>query len=265
MKNIKPLKRYGQNFLIDKNIISNIIDEFNPGRDEKIVEIGPGQGALTEYLFLNKNNFAAIEIDKRSIEILESKYPGINIINKDFVKLDLSEIASEISKIRIIGNIPYNITTDIINKLIANRRLITDVVMMVQDEVAKRFLAKKRTKDYGAIAVLLQYFTEIKYCFYVSPNVFKPKPRVSSAIIHLFFKEMDNNVDSELFIKLVKASFQSRRKTLKNSLSNSIFGDCDFENIDFDLTRRAEELTIDEFTTLTNIFENLLYAGKGKI
>ncbi|MCX6173319.1 MAG: 16S rRNA (adenine(1518)-N(6)/adenine(1519)-N(6))-dimethyltransferase RsmA [Ignavibacteriales bacterium] len=256
MPKLQPLKRFGQNYLIDKNIIQKIVREFNPQKTDIVMEIGPGTGALTAELMNSVKKLYAVEIDKRVVESLALGFPSVTVINHDFLKLDLNYLVNDIP-FRIIGNIPYNITSPILFKLIENRPLVSDAMLMVQLEVAKRITAKEKSDDYGILGVLLNYFAETKLCFKISPNVFYPRPKVESAIIHLnFTKKLPSEVDDTLFIQVVKAAFGNRRKKLKNSLGNSIFSDIVFEACDFDLSRRAEELTIKEFVELTQIIKN---------
>lgn len=253
---IRPVKSLGQNFLKDENIIKKIINEINPLPNETVIEIGPGEGALTKHLIKSEAAFTAVEYDRRAVEHLQIEFPSLKIIQSDFLKFDLKSLSKD--KLRIVGNIPYNITSPIIFKMLENRELINDSVMMIQYEVAKRITSKIGTKDYGILSVLLNTFAETKFCFKVSPNVFYPKPKVDSAVIHIYFnKKIDPDLNEELFIKLVKASFNNRRKTLKNSLSNSIFRVYDLNKIDFDFSKRAEQLTISEFINLAKIFDNL--------
>uniref|UniRef100_A0A7V3E6S2 Ribosomal RNA small subunit methyltransferase A n=1 Tax=Ignavibacterium album TaxID=591197 RepID=A0A7V3E6S2_9BACT len=245
---VKPLKRLGQNFLKDKNILRKIYEFINPQEGERIIEIGPGEGALTEFLISSRAEVIAIEIDKRVIEHLQSSFPDIKIINQDFLEVDLTQF--HFSDLRIVGNIPYNITSPIIFKLIENHNLIRDAIFMVQYEVAKRMTAKKGSKDYGILSVLLSYFAETEFCFKVSPNVFYPKPKVFSAVVKIKFKK---NIDESLkktFIQIVKAAFGNRRKTLKNSLSNSIFAQLNFSGCEVDLSLRAEQLDLSDFIKL---------------
>ena len=258
MQNIKPLKRFGQNYLHDKNIIKKIVSEINPQPDDTIAEIGPGRGALTELIYGKAKNFIAVEIDTRVIEDLQSKFPDLRLIQKDFLKVDISTINdSNKKKLRVIGNIPYNLTSSIIFKTIRNVELIEDAVLMVQNEVAKRMTAKKGSKDYGILTVLLNYFTDTQVCFKVSPNAFYPKPKVTSAIVHLRFKELTISKNKrEMFISVVKACFGNRRKTLKNSLSNSIFKELNFSNSGIDLALRAEQLDVKDFLVLTDFVLN---------
>jgi 16S rRNA (adenine1518-N6/adenine1519-N6)-dimethyltransferase len=255
MDKIKPLKRFGQNYLVDRNTINKIVDEFNPQPDDIVIEIGPGQGALTSLLQDKVKKLYAVEIDRRVIDELNYKFPSVEFINDDFLKMNLASISSG-KKTRIIGNIPYYITSPIIFKLIEERETLIDTMIMTQFEVAQRIVAKPRTKEYGILSVILNFFAETNLCFKISPNVFFPKPNVDSAILHFQFnKELPKDVDYKLFIKVVKASFGNRRKTLKNSLSNSGFSEVNFALLDFDFTRRAEELTIADFILLTNIIE----------
>ena len=250
-KYLKPLKHFGQNFLVDENIIKKIISTFKPKSDDEIIEIGPGQGALTKYLIDICENYKAIEIDTRAAERLSNEFTNINLINEDFLKIDLKKIIDK--KARITGNIPYNITSPILFKLMENRSIIKDSFLMVQYEVAKRLNSKVGTKDYGILAVLLQNFAEIKLCFKVPPTVFVPQPRVDSAIISLKWREQEINYDENIFKKLVKSSFSKRRKTLKNSLKNSIFEKCDFSDI-VDTKIRAERLSINDFIKMTEYY-----------
>lgn len=252
MENVLPLKRFGQNYLRDNNILEKITKEINPQKDDLIIEIGPGTGALTTKLADSGAEIIAVEIDKRVKEDLSKKFPDVLIKNEDFLKTDLKEIYSTRHKtLRIAGNIPYNLTSTIIFKLIENAELIKDAVLMVQYEVARRIVASKGNKDYGILAVILKYFSDVTFCFKVSPNVFYPKPKVYSAVIHIFMKRLkiDENM-RKTYIEIVKASFGKRRKILKNSLAESIFADVDFSASGIDLSLRAEQLDTDDFETL---------------
>lgn len=246
------IKRFGQNYLRDENIINKIISEISPNSNDVIIEIGSGEGALTSKLIGKTAQLICVEIDSRNIEALTSKFPKLNLISGDFLELDLNEIYKKHrKKLRIVGNIPYNITSPIIFKMIENKDIIHDSVLMVQHEVAQRIAAKSGGKEYGILSVITQNFAEVKLCFKVSPNVFYPRPNVYSAVIHLFFKEnLNDRKDDEVFIKIVKAAFGNRRKMLYNSLKNSIFGQLNFINTGIDLSLRAEKLSIEDFRTL---------------
>ena len=260
--NVKPLKRFGQNYLKDKNTIEKIITAFAPKESDSVLEIGPGQGALTQYLTQKTKNYCAVEIDKRVIESLQEEFPNANFINKDFLQVDFSTFECNVP-FRVIGNIPYNITAPILFKLIENRKLISDALLMVQLEVAERIVAKPKTKQYGLLSVLLNYFADVKLEFKISPNVFFPKPKVRSAIISIRFREPEmKSGNEEVFIAVVKAAFATRRKTLKNSLSNSIFKNCIKNISQFDLSRRAEELSVAEFVELANLIDKYYERNK---
>ena len=248
----KPKKRFGQNFLQDENILNKIVKEINPQTDDLIIEIGPGYGALTQKLLSKTENLLAVEIDNELSKELKEKYPKLHLINEDFLETDLFKLSMDSKKLRVVGNIPYNITSPILFKLIENNKLIKDAVFMVQLEVAKRMTANRGTKDYGILAVVLKYFSETKLCFKISPNVFYPKPKVFSALVHIDFRDVALQEQEQiLFIKIVKAAFGNRRKTLKNSFSNSIFQEIDFSNSGINLSLRAENLSVDDFIVLT--------------
>ncbi|MFA7228242.1 MAG: 16S rRNA (adenine(1518)-N(6)/adenine(1519)-N(6))-dimethyltransferase RsmA [Melioribacteraceae bacterium] len=257
MSKPRPLKRFGQNYLVDKNTIRKIVEEFKPGVDDIVIEIGPGTGALTGELAPLTKKLYAVEIDNRVVESLALSFPSVHVIHHDFLKLDMNRFLEE-KPVRIIGNIPYYITSSILFKLIENRLLVQDAMLMVQLEVAKRITAAECSDDYGILGVLLNFFADTKLCFRISPNVFYPKPKVESAIIHLNFqKDLPDDLDFRLFIQVVKASFGNRRKKLKNSLGNSIFKEVTIDQSEFDVSRRAEELKINEFVELTRIIQRL--------
>lgn len=252
MQKIKPLKKFGQNYLTDKNILLKIVKEIDPQTDDNLIEIGPGLGALTEHLLKANPSLTAIEIDTRAVDILKEKFPGLNLIQNDFLRMDLSTLSRPGTKIKVAGNIPYNITSPIIFKLIEDHTLISDAVFMIQHDVAIRMTSKPGTKTYGILAVVLKKFCNVDLCFKVSPNVFYPKPKVFSAVIHIHFKETEiTPSEKKMFIALVKALFNTRRKTIKNSLSNSIFGSLDFSDSGIDMTKRAEQLELSDFEELT--------------
>jgi 16S rRNA (adenine1518-N6/adenine1519-N6)-dimethyltransferase len=258
MNKVLPLKRFGQNYLQDQNIINKIISEINPKENELILEIGPGRGALTKKLLESKANLTAIEIDRRVIDDLKNQFTGLHLFESDFLKLDLNQfINSTHKKVRIVGNIPYNITSPILFKLFENNKIVQDAVFMVQYEVAKRMTSKMGSKDYGILSVLLEYFGSTKLAFKVSPNVFYPKPNVHSAVVHINFDDKRDNASFNLMFKsVVKSSFGNRRKTLKNSLSNGIFSEVNFSDCGIDLSLRAEQLNIDDFIKLAEFANN---------
>lgn len=261
---MKPLKRFGQNYINDHNILNKIVNEIHPKPGDNLLEIGSGPGSLTAKLAEHTSNFTAVEIDRRVIRDLSKKFPQINIINDDFLNLDLNKLIRNSNKLRIVGNIPYNLTSSIIFKMIENNSIISDSVIMVQSEVAKRMVAERGTKDYGILTILLNYFTEIKHCFKVSPNVFYPKPKVFSSVIHIYFKELkEAKEEQRLFIKIVKAAFGNRRKILRNSFENSLasvgLNEIDFESSGINLSLRAEQLSVEDFKKLTKYVVKLQY------
>ncbi|MGE5362748.1 MAG: 16S rRNA (adenine(1518)-N(6)/adenine(1519)-N(6))-dimethyltransferase RsmA [Bacteroidota bacterium] len=254
MKDVRPLKKFGQNYLTDKNILNKIVEEISPAAGDRIIEVGPGMGSLTHELVQRCSDVTAVEIDTRVIEHLAAQYPSLEIISGDFLKTSLDGLQrSPDSLLRVVGNIPYNITSPIVFKLIENSSIVSDAVFMVQYEVAKRMSAVKGTKDYGIFSIVLSFFAEVKFCFKVSPNVFYPRPNVDSAVVHIYFRKDRQPVsDEKLFIKTVKAAFGNRRKTLKNSLNNSIFTGINFENSGINLNLRAEQLDLTDFIRLTD-------------
>jgi 16S rRNA (adenine1518-N6/adenine1519-N6)-dimethyltransferase len=258
MNKVLPLKRFGQNYLQDQNIIKKIISEIDPSENDLIIEIGPGQGAITQRLLESKANLTAIEIDKRVIDDLQDRFKDLHLLQSDFLKLDLNKfVNSSGQKLRVAGNIPYNITSPILFKLFENNTIVKDAVFMVQYEVAKRMTAKMGSKDYGILSVLLEYFGDTKLAFKVSPNVFYPKPNVHSAVVHINFNDKRNDSEFNLMFKsIVKSSFGNRRKTLKNSLSNGIFTDVNFSDCGIDLSLRAEQLNVVDFIKLAEFASN---------
>jgi 16S rRNA (adenine1518-N6/adenine1519-N6)-dimethyltransferase len=245
-----PKKSLGQNYLVDENICRNIVSSFDISKDDHVIEIGAGQGAITRFILEKTNNLAVIEIDRSNCEILKERFPGLNILNEDFLKYKF-ETAS--GKIRVIGNIPYNITSEIVFRLIDFREHLSDVQLMIQEEVARRFASGPGSKEYGIPSVLLQVFSKAELRFKVSKNCFYPKPKVDSRIIYFDFSiSKEKNIkDINFFRKFVKAAFGQRRKTLRNSLKTM---ELDLSKADFDFSKRAETLSIDEFIELSNLF-----------
>ncbi len=250
--NTRPKKSLGQNYLIDENICRNIVDTFEIEQGEHIIEIGPGRGALTKYILQKTSNLTVIELDRNNCTFLKDLFPGLNIVNADFLKLDLDKLrGNPVEKLRVIGNIPYNITSPIIFKLMDFRTIVKDAQLMIQEEVARRITADPNNKEYGIPSVLLNVFGSSKLLFKVSRNCFYPKPKVDSRIIYFDFSvSLEEDVKDKVFFrKLVKAAFGTRRKTLKNALKNI---DADLSKAGIDLGRRAENLTIHEFIELSN-------------
>jgi 16S rRNA (adenine1518-N6/adenine1519-N6)-dimethyltransferase len=252
LNKIYPKKSLGQNYLTDENISRNIVDSFNITATDNVIEIGPGQGAITKYILEKTKNLTVVELDRNNCSILAQKFPDLKILNTDFLKFNLQSSIPNL-KYRVIGNIPYNITTEIVFKLIDDRVLIKDAQLMIQEEVAQRFAASPNSKIYGIPSVFVQVFSKPALLFKVSKNCFYPKPKVDSRVIQFDFshsRESEIN-DIPFFKKFVKAAFGNRRKILKNSL-NSMY--LDLSKADFDFSRRAETLSVTEFIKLSNIF-----------
>lgn len=260
----KPKKFLGQNFLVDDNIAKKIVNSLDINKNDTVIEIGPGRGVLTKYISGLTENFYAVEIDRSIFEKLNSEYGDkIKLIHKDFLKIDLDSeiISNDLSgKIKIIGNIPYNITTEILFKLFESGLRIDSAVLMMQREVAKRLTAVPDTKDYGILAIQTQIHTTPKILFNVPPTAFFPKPNVFSSIVKLDFrKDFSDFSERHMFKEIVRESFGQRRKTMRNSLRK--FFERNFINtaeIDFDLSRRPENVTILEFKKLSNDIDCLI-------
>ena len=244
-------KKWGQNFLVDNNLLEKIIKTINIKDTEHVLEIGPGQGALSEKLVEVAKSLSMVEIDPDLIERLKvhEKLSGLTIINQDILKVDLESLS--IDSPVVVGNIPYNITSPIIFWLIDHFDHWNRAYLMVQKEVAQRLTATIGTKDYSRVTVMTSLFFNIEICFSISPNVFLPKPKVQSAFISIT-KRSDfdqKNVNVKKFSQVVRMAFSQRRKMLRNSLSTLTINS-DKCNIDF--TRRPEQLTVDEFIDISN-------------
>ena len=256
-----PKKSLGQNYLHDENICRNIVSAFDVKKDDLVIEIGAGKGALTKYLTELSKNLIVIELDKNNCEILRETFPKLKVINEDVLNVNFEELLNSFkkkqSKLRIIGNIPYNITSPILFKLIEYRQVIHDAQLMIQEEVAKRLTAKPDTKDYGILSVFTQVYTMPKLLFKVSKNCFYPKPKVDSRVIKLEFTDaqISKVISEDFFRKFVRGAFGTRRKTLRNSLKN-IGIEVNQLKIDFDFNRRAENLSVMEFIELSNVIYN---------
>ena len=257
IENVSPKKFLGQHFLIDENISKKIVNAVNLKEFDKIVEIGPGKGALSKYLFDFSDKLILIEYDTESVEFIKSSYKkhNPNIIKQDFLKYNLKDVLSQTSKNLIIGNFPYNISSQIIFKILENYLLVSNLIGMFQKEVAERIISKPNSKEYGIISVKTQLLYDVKILFNVSPNVFFPKPRVNSSVISLTRKKNINiNFDLKLFDKLVKLSFQQRRKKIKNSLKKLDIKENILEDSIFGL--RPEQLSVNDFIRLTQKISN---------
>jgi len=252
---IKPLKKFGQNYLTDPNIISKLISILSLKYNDSLIEIGPGKGSITKQIYPLIEKFYAIEIDTRVIQDLSEKFENLKIFNTDIKKIKFHDLGIT-PPIKIIGNIPFNLTGEILFKLVEEKEIVSEASLIVSYEIAKRLVAKKRTKEYGALTVIFNYLSTIKLVSKVSKNVFFPKPNIDAAIISIKFNKSENpKIDRNTFIKIVKASFGNRRKTLYNSLRNSIFANCDFTSLGFPMNKRAEELELNDFIILSEFVQ----------
>ncbi|MEE9187289.1 MAG: 16S rRNA (adenine(1518)-N(6)/adenine(1519)-N(6))-dimethyltransferase RsmA [Bacteroidota bacterium] len=260
MKGLKPRKQLGQHFLVDVNVARKIIRALDVHPEEVILEIGPGCGALTRFLRDQAKRLILVELDARLVASLRSDYQveTTRILHQDFLDFDLRRASREYKrKLRVVGNLPYNITSPILFKLIDACDVVQNAVVMIQLEVAERIVARPHTKDYGILSVFCQFYSKPTLLFKVSPNAFSPRPKVYSGLLDLDFSRRPSHAlkDERLFRKVVRSTFGKRRKTLLNSLkyadlprTNGAF----WKKVDFDLSRRPEDLTVEEFVNLTN-------------
>ncbi|WP_173918023.1 16S rRNA (adenine(1518)-N(6)/adenine(1519)-N(6))-dimethyltransferase RsmA [Halobacillus sp. Marseille-Q1614] len=263
-------KSLGQNFLIDVNILKNIIEHAGIDKQAGAIEIGPGIGALTEQLAEHAGKVVAFEIDQRLIPILEdtlSDYDHVNIINQDILEADVIQVMKENfaegQPVKVVANLPYYITTPILMKLLMDRLPVDSITVMIQKEVAERMAAGPNTKSYGSLSIAVQYYTEAEIAMNVPKTVFMPQPNVDSSVLHLKMRaEPPVKVeDEEFFFDLVKATFGQRRKTLMNNLSRHFKNEMDKQEIrtrleaaEIDPSRRGESLTMEEFAVLARSF-----------
>ncbi len=269
-------KKYGQNFLVDGNILKKIIDAAEITREDCVIEIGPGIGTMTQYLAEAAGKVIAVEVDKNLIPVLKetlSAYSNVKVVNQDILKVDISRLAEEENSgrpIKVVANLPYYITTPIIMGLFESCAPISDITVMVQKEVADRIKAGPGGKDYGVLSLAVQYYAEPEIVMNVSPECFMPKPKVGSSVIRLTRHPkppVEAGSEEKLF-SVIRAAFNQRRKTLANSLANSTFlldGEgvqlkitrqqvCDaLEKMEISPTVRGEALTLEEFAVLCNL------------
>lgn len=256
MKNFDYKKSLGQNFLMDKNIIHKISDSINPNEEDLIVEIGPGAGALTKELVKKNCDVICFEIDTRLKEILEGiESKRLKIVFNDFLKVNLKEYIDEkkYKNIYFVGNLPYYITTAIINKIIDESNPY-EITVMVQKEVGDRFMSKPNSRDYGSLSVFLQYNFDVTKVVNVNKRCFEPVPKVDSVVVKLSKNKKFKANNEEKFYKFVKDSFTQKRKNLRNNLRNYNLEKIEEElkKYNKDLTARAESLTVEEFVNISN-------------
>lgn len=268
--NFKFQKKFGQNFLIDTHVLEKIIESAGITKDDFVLEIGPGIGTMTQYLCENAREVMAVEIDNNLIPILGetlAAYENVTVVNEDILKLDIAKVAKEHNDnkpIKVVANLPYYITTPIIMGLFESHVPLESITVMVQKEVADRMQSGPGTKDYGALSLAVQYYSKAEIVANVPPNCFMPRPNVGSAVIRLTCHEKPPvKVDDEkLMFKLIRASFNQRRKTLQNGINNAPDLNFNKEQVVAALdemglvsTIRGEALTLEQFAKLSNLLD----------
>ncbi|MBM88535.1 MAG: 16S rRNA (adenine(1518)-N(6)/adenine(1519)-N(6))-dimethyltransferase [Gammaproteobacteria bacterium] len=249
-------KRFGQNFLLDTNIIQKIVDCIAPSSKDHLVEIGPGQGALTKPLAQSGARLDCIEIDRDLAEFLKKQFveqASVNVFQHDILKFDLNNLAPKKKSLRVIGNLPYNISTPVIFHLLKNHHLIYDMIFMLQLEVVQRLIASPGNKAYGRLRLMVQYFCDIEHVFNIPSSAFIPKPNVVSAIVRL--KPHDSfpitAKNPEFLETVIRTAFNQRRKTIRNSLRN-IIPEAKLQSLPIDISLRPEKLSLADYVLLSD-------------
>ncbi|WP_297233947.1 16S rRNA (adenine(1518)-N(6)/adenine(1519)-N(6))-dimethyltransferase RsmA [uncultured Prevotella sp.] len=260
MKQVRPKKNLGQHFLTDLNVAKAIADTVDACPEIPVLEVGPGMGVLTQYLTQKERPVKVVEIDRESVEYLNEAYPMLrdNILGEDFLRMDLSKIF-EGRQFVLTGNYPYDISSQIFFKMLDNRDLIPCCTGMIQREVALRMASQPGNKQYGILSVLIQAWYDVEYLFTVDEHVFNPPPKVKSAVIRMTRNSVEKlGCDEALFKRVVKTVFNQRRKMLRVSL-RQIFGGLDSKDSFYAneiMTKRPEQLTIEQFVDLTNLVDS---------
>ena len=263
MKQVRPKKNLGQHFLTDLSIAKRIADTVDACPELPVLEVGPGMGVMTQYLVEKPRPFKVVEIDRESVAYLNEHFPKLreNILGEDFLRMDLRQVFGG-QQFVLTGNYPYDISSQIFFKMLDNKDLIPCCTGMIQHEVALRMASQPGNKQYGILSVLIQAWYHVEYLFTVEPGVFNPPPKVQSAVIRMTRNEVtDLGCDEKLFRRVVKTSFNQRRKMLRVSLRQLFNGEQTASPHFFEdpmMTRRPEQLTIQEFVELTNKVEKEL-------
>jgi 16S rRNA (adenine1518-N6/adenine1519-N6)-dimethyltransferase len=257
----KARKRFGQNFLIDDNIISNIVRAIAPRKDDVLVEIGPGKGAITQLLSEATDYLRVIELDRDLVPWLKVKFeqhPDFQLFQADALKFDFAQLIKPQQRFRIVGNLPYNISTPLIFHLLTYTGAIDDMHFMLQKEVVKRMAALPGESAYGRLGIMVQYFCQVDDLFDVPPESFDPAPKVDSAIVRLIpHKELPCKANHfATFEKLVNVAFQQRRKTLRNSLKQWVSAE-QMESLPVDISLRPEEISLADYVAISNALGEL--------
>ncbi len=246
----KAKQSLGQNFMVDDSMARKIVDAVNPTKDDIVMEIGSGRGMITQFLQERVERLIAVEIDQRlydGLDVMFKLADNFELVKNDFLKVDLQHFNFD-QKIKVVGNIPYNITSPIMFKIFDQRELVSDLTLLVQKEVGRRVVSQPGSKDYGILAVISQAIADVDILFTVPPTVFQPRPKVDSALIQWTFTEKRARTikDEKIFREIVKKAFGLRRKMLRNSLKEFV------DKTSFDFTRRPEQLSVDEWIELVN-------------
>lgn len=262
----KARKRFGQNFLIDHGIIRDIVRSVHPHKDDVIVEIGPGKGAITQLLADACDNLNVIELDRDLVPWLKvkfEKHPNFQLFQADALQFDFAQLIKNDKPLRIVGNLPYNISTPLIFHLLSYTNKVQDMHFMLQKEVVKRMAARPGESAYGRLGIMVQYYCAVEDLFDVPPASFDPAPKVDSAIVRLIpYKELPhiaNNIKT--FETLVNVAFQQRRKTLRNSLKQLLSAE-QMEGLPVDLSLRPEEISLSEYVAMSNLLGEISFNGK---
>ena len=256
MNTIRPRKRFGQHFLVDENVLDKIISAISPKEKENILEVGPGTGALTTRLLSYVNHITAVELDRDLAVVLNQKFnPNqLTLIQQDILKLDIESVYNQLNcdkGLRIIGNLPYNISTPLIFHLLKSTRFIHDMVFMLQKEVAQRIAASPGNKNYGRLTVMTAIDLNCKILFNVPATAFNPPPKVESTVLQLTPCQPEEIKDRDRFSTIVKQAFSQRRKVLRNALQNIVSSD-QFKLAEVDPSLRAENISVKQFVRLAN-------------
>lgn len=258
----KARKRFGQNFLIDHGIIRDIVRAVHPHKDDQIVEIGPGKGAITQLLADSCDNLSVIELDRDLVPWLKVKFehhPNFQLFQADALQFDFAQLVKEDRPIRIVGNLPYNISTPLIFHLLSYSTQVRDMHFMLQKEVVKRMAAQAGDSAYGRLGIMVQYYCAVENLFEVPPTSFDPAPKVDSAIVRLVpYHELPHKATNiKTLENLVNVAFQQRRKTLRNALKQLLSPDI-MEQLPIDTSARAEEISLAEYVATSNLLDTLM-------
>lgn len=262
----RPRKRFSQNFLVDRSTIDRIVAAVAPGRDEHVVEIGPGRGAITGQLAERAGELLLVEIDRDLVATLERSFPELKVISGDALKICFDSLFPEPVRYRVVGNLPYNISTPLIFRLLSHAKRMFDAHFMLQDEVVARLSASPGQKAWGRLGVMVQYHCQVEPLFGVSPEAFNPKPQVRSRVVRLQpYEELPHvATDYRMLEILVRTAFSLRRKTLRNALKAMPGSEALLAAGDFDFSLRPENLSVADFVAIANALSRDAAAAPGE-